>query len=740
MLKLNKFPSFIQHNIMDCGPSCLKIISKHYGRDISLNYLRKLTETNREGSSLFGLSKAAEKVGLHSVGAKVDVGTLAELPLPCIIHWRHKHFVVLYKVKKNKFYISDPESGLVKYKKEEFLSNWIGNNAKETDQGVILMVDTTKKFYDEDELQIEEETDRQTAFDFLKHYLWRYRSLLFQLLVGILLQGFFQVIFPLLTQSIVDVGIQDNNLNFIYLILLVQLMFMLGKIAVDAIKNWILLHLSTRINVSFVSDFFIKLMKLPISYFDTKLSGDLMQRIRDHDRVEVLLTSESLNIIFAVINLAVFSALLAYYNLQIFALFWIGSILFVGWIFLFIRKRKRLDHKIFELNGQEQSRVLELIGGMQEIKLHNIEEKMRWRWEYVKALLFKVKVKFLSLEQKQSVGGVSINEIKNILIIVLTAKLVIDGSITLGAMLAISYIVGQLNGPLRDLINFSHTMQNAKLSMERILDIHNKEEEESKDAQYNYVPDFDHIELKDMTYRYPGMIEPVLDNISLKLPVGKTTAIVGPSGSGKTTLMKMLLKFYEPNEGQIRVGKVDLTNITHHTWRDYCGVVMQEGFIFNNTIAFNVAVDEEYIDFERLTRACEIAQIRDFIEQKPLAYNTKIGEEGVGLSTGQKQRILIARAVYKNPEFILFDEATSALDANNEKSITENLNRFLQNKTAVIIAHRLSTVKNADNIVVLNEGQIVEQGTHDELIMKGGAYYRLVKNQLELDKQEVFAY
>jgi len=729
----NKFPVYRQLDSKDCGPTCIRIIAKYFGKEFSLNLIQNLSETTREGSSLYGMAKAAEKIGLHSTGAKVDLENLKSLPLPCVIHWNQDHFVVLYKIKKNKYYISDPEKGLLCLSELEFKTAWIGPNSQKKDMGIIMLIQTTPDFYEWD-VEDPDKISNKTSFKFLFEYIKKYRSFLIQLLIGLVVESVLLVLFPLLTQSIVDIGIKNKNLSFIYLILAIQLMFMLGKTMGEVIKSWILLHLSTRINISLVSDFFIKLMKLPIGYFDSKLTGDLMQRIKDHDRIESLLTRDSLNIIFAMFNLITFSILLAYYSMGIFALFWVGSILFVSWVFLFIKKRKILDYEMFEIRAKEESKVIELINGMQEIKLHNIEQRMRWSWEYIKARLFKAKVNFLALEQKQSVGGITINEIKNILIIVYTAQLVVNGSLSLGAMLAISYIIGQLNRPIYDIIEFVHSAQDAKLSLERISEIHNRRDEISQSQLYRKkVTPFDGIYIRDLTFRYKGTTEPVLKKITLTIPSGKTTAIVGPSGSGKTTLMKILLKFYTPNSGGVFVGQTNLDHFSHTTWRDYCGAVMQEGHIFSNTISFNIALTED-VDYDRLISAVKAAEIKEFIEAKPLAYNTKIGKEGIGLSTGQKQRILIARAIYKNPEFILFDEATSSLDANNEKKITKNLNDFFSSKTAIIIAHRLSTVKKADNIVVLDKGEIVEMGNHQELVDRKGFYFNLVKNQLELDK------
>ena len=729
---MKKFPHYKQSDKKDCGPTCLKITAKHFGKLISVQELRKLTETTRAGSSLLGLSEAAEKIGFKSLGVKISLEKLKEAPLPCILHWNKNHYVVLYKIKKGIFYVSDPAYGLLKYTQEDFIKNWIGNNANETtEEGVALLLEPTPKFYDS-KFDIEE---KSLGFSFLFKYLFRYKKLLIQLVVGLLAGSLLQLIFPFLTQSIVDVGINNQDIHFIYLILFAQLALFLGKTAVQVIRGWILLHLSARINISLVSDFFIKLMNLPISFFDTRMTGDILQRINDHKRIERILTTSSLNVLFSLMNLIIFSLVLAYYNWQIFGIFLIGSVFYFLWITIFLKKRRDLDYKRFSQVSQEQSKVIELVNGMQEIKLHNAEKQKRWSWEYLQARLFKISIEGLALEQYQNVGSEFINELKNILITVLSAKLVIDGNITLGMMLAITYIVGQLNAPIAQLIGFIRELQDAKISLERLSEIHDKEDEEPENEERIFeIPKDSNIYLNKVSFRYIGSEQLVLKGLDLEIPKNKITAIVGVSGSGKTTLMKMLLKFYEPNSGEIQLGYNNLNSISQKTWRDNCGVVMQEGYIFSDTIANNIAVGEDYVDKQKLAHAVDVANIQEFIETLPLSYNTKIGMEGVGLSTGQKQRLLIARAVYKNPNYLFFDEATSALDANNEKVIMEKLNTFFENKTVLVVAHRLSTVKNADQIVVLDKGKIVEVGNHQSLIEKKGNYYHLVKNQLELGK------
>ena len=734
-----KFPTYLQPDFKDCGPTCLRIISKYYGKTIPLQQIRNLSETTREGSSLLGLSDAAENIGFRTLGVQVDFKTLKEdVPLPCIVHWNKQHFVVVYKIEtlrqaqgdsRYKIYVSDPSYGLITYSKKEFIKSWIGENANETtEEGVALILETTPAFFKNEF----DEDESKASFSFLFKYLYKYKSLVVQLAVGLLAGSLLSLIMPFLTQSMVDVGIQNQDLNFIYLVLLAQVMMFIGRMSIEVIRSWILLHLSTRINISIISDFFIKLMKLPISFFDTRMTGDIMQRINDHHRIEQLLTSSSLNTLFSLVNLIIFSIVLLFYDYRLFLVYLVGAVLYVTWISFFLKKRKELDYKRFSQMSQEQSNVIELINGMQEIKMHNAEKQKRWGWEFLQVKLFKLQIKSLSLEQWQSVGGNFINQMKDILVSFLSAKLVLDGNLTLGMMLSVQYIIGQLNSPLLQLIDFIKQTQDAKISLERLGEIHDKDDEENKEEQYaNEIPE-KNIELQNVTFRYIGSDIPVFENLDLTIPHQKTTAIVGASGSGKTTLLKLLMKFYDPNQGDIKIGNTNLKNISPRFWREHCGVVMQDGYVFNSTIAENIAIGEDYVDKSKLKKAVEIANIKDFIEELPLSYNTKIGNEGIGLSGGQRQRLFIARAVYKSPEYIFFDEATSSLDANNEKVIMENLEHFFKGKTAIVIAHRLSTVKHADKIVVLDKGKVVEEGNHQELVALKGEYYRLVKNQLEL--------
>lgn len=742
---MKKFPNYIQADFKDCGPTCIKIISKYYGKSFNIQILRKYAETTREGSTLLMLSDAAEKIGFRTIGVKRSLLQIEEFPMPCILHWNKNHYVVLYKIYNGIYYISDPGIGLISYNQKDFLKYWIGNNAEKfTKEGVALLLEPTPNFYKLDWETDETNSIFRNPFGRLMVYTLPYKSFILQLIIGLMAGIILDLIFPFLTQSVVDVGIQNQNIHFIYLILFAQLFLFVGKMGLELIRSWILLHLSARINISLISDFFIKLMNLPISFFDVRMTGDIMQRINDHHRIEKILTTSSLSVLFSMINMLIMGGVLAYYNLTIFVVFFTGSFLYFLWVILFLKRREKLDYKRFVEVSQEQSKVIELINGMQEIKLHNAEKQKRWGWEHVQARLFKVSMKGLVLEQTQNIGSNFINEIKNIIIIFLSAKLVIDGQITLGMMLAISSIVGSLNGPITQLINFIREAQDAKISLARLSEIHEKEDEtQQEENQTQDIPENADIIINDLSFRYIGSDIPVLEHLNLTIPAHKITAIVGTSGSGKTTLMKLLLKFYEPNSGEISlttenseiassIAMTDLKNIPQKAWRSQVGAVMQEGFIFNDTIANNIAIGVDIIDKERLIYAADVANINSYIQTLPLGFNTKIGMEGVGMSTGQKQRLLIARAVYKNPEMLFFDEATSALDANNEKEIMQKLDIFFKNKTVVVIAHRLSTVMNADQIVVLEKGKIIEVGNHNELVKLKGSYYELVRNQLQL--------
>jgi len=708
------------------------MIAKFHGKNYNLQNLREKSRITREGVSLLGISDAAEEIGFRTIGVSITFEQLLkEANLPCIVHWGQNHFVVVYKISKkgDVIYVSDPAEGKLKYTKKEFLNKWISTKKDGEKRGIALLLETTPSFYE----SADDKKDK-ASFSFLFQYLNPHRKLIIQLFLGLITGSLLQLIFPFLTQSVVDFGISNQNIGFIYLVLIAQLVLYIGRTTVDFIRGWILLHISTRINISLISDFLIKLMKLPISFFDKKMTGDILQRINDHRRIEGFLTGTSLSIIFAMFNLVIFGIVLLIYSLKIFVIFLVGSILYALWIWVFMKKRRELDYKRFNELSENQSNVIQLINGMQEIKLHNSEKQKRWEWERIQARLFKVNIKSLALNQYQQAGSVFLNETKNIFISFIAAMSVINGEMTLGMMLAVQYIIGQLNSPVEQMIDFMRSAQDAKISLERLGEIHLKEDEENSDeVRIAVIPEIKDLNINDLSFSYSGgKDDQVLKNINLKIPDKKITAIVGTSGSGKTTLIKLLIGFYQAQMGEIKINDTYLSNYSIKAWRDKCGTVMQDGFIFSDSIAKNIAVSEEIVDKEKLLHAVKAANIQEFIESLPLSYNTKIGQQGIGLSQGQKQRILIARAVYKNPEFIFFDEATNALDANNEKIIMDNLDKFFKGKTAIVVAHRLSTVKNADKIVVLEKGELIEEGSHEELVKIKGAYYELVKNQLEL--------
>lgn len=733
---MRKFPLYRQHDSMQCGVTCLRMICAYWGKEYPAEYLDRLCGASREGVSLLGISETAAELGLKSVCARLTTGQLAEVELPAILHWNQNHFVVLYRISRKRggktvYHVADPGKGLRQYDGPSFEAGWIETRSRGEDKGIAMLAQPTPAFFSK---RVPGKTERR-SFTFLLGYLKRYRYYFGQVFLGLAVGSLLQLLFPFLTQAIVDLGIDHEDLGLIWLILLGQLALVTSQTALDFIQRWILLHVSMRVNISLVSDFFIKLLRLPMGFFDTRLMGDLMQRMGDHKRVEQYLTNEALTVLFSLLTFLVFGGVLLVYDPLIFAVFVAGSLLYGLWIAFFLGKRKRIDYELFEKEAENNNKTYRFITTMQEIKLQDCEQRRRWEWEDVQAGLFRVQAKSLKLRQAQEAGGILITQVKNILVTVLAATAVINGQMTLGMMLAVQYIIGQLNRPVEQLMRFIYASQDVKISLDRINEIHGQMEEEDGSESLKAYPDGEpgDLSLRRADFSYdPHAPRKTIDGVSLTIPRGKVTAIVGTSGSGKTTLVKLLLGFYPLLSGEIRVGRTPLGQLNKKWWRRQCGVVMQDGVIFSESIARNIAVDDGPIDTARLARAVEIANIKEFIQSLPLRYDTVIGPDGIGLSQGQKQRVLIARAVYKDPDYIFLDEATNALDANNEQAIVRNLDTFYKGKTVVIVAHRLSTVRHADQIIVIERGKIIETGDHQSLIDRRGAYYRLVSNQLEL--------
>jgi ATP-binding cassette subfamily B protein len=724
------------------------MVAKYYGKHFNTESIKQISGYGKEGVSLLGISEAGENMGFRTRGVQISFKQLIEdAILPCILHWNQNHFVVLLPSsdkwrRRNKITIADPAKGLCSLTQQDFLNQWISSKNEIGDGiGTALLLEPTAKFYEQ-----EDEKDNKLSWSMVIYYLKQRKWSLSQVFIALLFTSLFQLIFPFLTQSIVDTGIDTQNLQYITIVLIAQLMLVFSKTIINFIRSRLMLNISININFSLLSDFWIKLTRLPISYFDSYHTGDTLQRLGDTKNIEEFLTGSAVNSLFLLFNFVVFSGLLIMYDVRLFFIFGLGSLIYFIWVRLFLRLRRKINYQMFHLSANENNVSLQLVQGMQELKLNSAEHLKRWEWENVQASIFKLSFKSLSYSQLQEAGALFINEGKNVVITFMVAQMVVQGQLTFGAMLAIQYIVGQLNSPIEQLIGFMQHAQDAKISLERLNEIHQLQEEESisKEGQgIQYLPTQKSISFYNFSFTYPGAGNfPVLDNINLTIPEGKITAIVGVSGSGKTTLLKILLKFYEQYEGDIILGSpiqqswdlqaLKFKLISPSYWRKQCGIVMQDGYIFNDSIARNIAVGFEHPDLTRLIAACRTANILSFIESLPNGFNTKLGTDGKNISQGQKQRLLIARVVYKDPQFIFFDEATNSLDANNEKAIVENMQQFFMGRTVVIVAHRLSTVKNANNIVVLREGKIVEVGTHAELSLLKGHYFELVKNQLEL--------
>ena len=732
---MSVFPLYIQHDAMQCGIACLQMVCEYHGRKVSASEVEELCPSTAEGVSMLGMGRAAEALGLHTVSGRLSVDMLAKAPLPCILHWRQRHFVVLHRIKgrgrRLRYCVADPAKGLVEYTREELEEGWLSSRSDGEDKGIAMLLEPTPGFVHKG--HDGREGGETRSMRFLFGYVRRYRRPFLHVLAGLAIGSIIQLLLPLLTQAVVDRGIADRDIGFVWLVLAGQLMLTFSATALDFVRRWLLLHISVRINLSILSDFFTRLFGLPMAFFDTKHTGDILQRMADHDRVEQFLTGRVLSILFSAVTLLVFGCMLLSYDAVVFMVFAVFSVAYGLWITAFLRRRRVLDYERFDREAECQDKTWQMVTAMQEIKLQDCRRRRRHEWEEAQAALFGVRMKGLKLQQGEEAGGVLINSVKNILITVIAAMAVIDGRMTLGQMLAVQYIIGQLAVPVENMLGFVYSLQDVRLSLERINEIHRATPEGHDGALTAFASADRAIRVQGVTFRYDrNALHPTLHGISLDIEQGKTTAIVGASGSGKTTLLKLLLAYYPIECGQITVGGRPLADFDPQWWRSRLGVVMQDGVIFSESVARNIAVDDGEIDRDRLLAAARMARVDEFVEALPLGYDTRIGRNGMGLSAGQRQRILIARAVYKDPEYVFMDEATNSLDANNERAIVESLGEFLRGRTVLIIAHRLSTVRNADRIAVMDRGRIVECGTHEELAALRGAYYKLVKNQLEL--------
>lgn len=727
--KRGRFPFYRQRDEMDCGPTCLRMIFRHYGKTYPLPFIREKCHITNAGVSLLGMAHAAESLGMRTLAVRLPLSKLREVPLPCIAHWRQNHFVVIHKVTRTHVFVADPAYGLIRYTWAEFERAWAHSEREGELAGVLLLMEPTPSFGKTDA-----DSPKEQGWGFLWSYVRPYRRYLTQLGLGMLAGGLLGLLMPLASQALVDQGIQLRNLSFVMVMIIAQLVLFVGQLGIGFIERWLLLHIGVRLNLALLTDFLIKMTRLPLSFFERRTMGDLLQRMSDHGRVEQFLTTNTLSVVFSLFNVLVFGAALAYYNVNVFLLFLLGAILSAIWLLLFMRKRRELDFKAFAENARTQNQLVQIIEGYPDVKLARAERQLRWNWEHIQIRLFRLSARGLALEQVQSLGLLAIQQLIQIVISYWTAKAVIDGQLTLGGLVAVQYLVGQVSAPLNQLVGFIHVAQDARLAVERIGEIYQMPDEQPDDQQrLHQIPAGGDIVLDQVSYRYGAPGTPAaLENLNLHIPAGKTTAIVGTSGSGKTTLLKLLLRLYEPTGGRVLIGSVGLNHVDVQAWRKWCGAVMQDGYIFGDTLAGNIALGEESPDMERLYWAAYMANLLPVVEQLPDGLQTKVGMDGRKLSQGQQQRVLLARALYGNPAYLFLDEATSALDAENEAVIVRNLASIREGRTLVVIAHRLSTVRNADQIVVLDQGRIVESGTHTQLIVRRGAYFHLIRNQLEL--------
>lgn len=727
---MNQIRIVHQLDTMDCGPACLKMVASHYGRNYPMEYLRQEMGITREGVSLKGICIAAQKIGLQTTAYRMSMATLCEdATLPCIVHWNQNHFVVVYKIAHGKVYVADPGKGFIRYTLAEFASHWISGKNKTQAIGITLLLEPTDAFYTIPNIS----EHRGAGMTRLYKYITKYRLDIVKLLLGLSAVSGIQMLFPFLTQAIVDKGISGRDMHIIWLILLGEVALLTGSTIIDFIRRHILLRVSTQVNISLISDYFTKLMRLPIAFFDNKQTGDLLQRIEDHSRIEQFLTIHAPNLIFAFFSVTTLCIVLGIYSISILSVFAVGSMLYILWVTLFLRRRKILDYQFFEQQSNQKDQIYEMVDGMTEIKQQGCEQRKRLQWRQIQDRLFGINHRSLALNQTEEVGGICINELTNIIIVIITATAVIDGNLTLGMMLATQSVIGQLRGPLEDIMNMAYQWQDVRISLERIDEIYTMNEEETPQRHITAVKNMN-IRLEHVSFKYNRMKEAnILDDISLEIPQGRITAIVGTSGSGKTTLAKLILGQYTPLDGHIDVGDTRLEDINLAWWRQQCGVVMQDGKLFEESIAQNIALGYNEIDIPRMEYAARMANISNDIARLPMGFDTILYQGGQNLSNGQRQRLLIARAIYRMPRLFVFDEATNSLDTNNEITIVNNLQEVFQDKTVVLIAHRLSTVLHADNIVVLDNGHIAEQGTHQELIQHQGLYYKLVRNQLNIE-------
>lgn len=708
---------------MDCGPACLKIISKYYGKSFSMKYLRDQCQITREGVSMKDLSRVAESIGLRSLPLKVSCEDLVrKIPLPCIIHWNYAHFVVLYRVKGRRMYISDPQVGLITYDRDRFTYGWKKNN----ERGIILVLEPSQRFHDAQNVQSPGRLNNY--FNYLKPHV----NFLLQVFFGMLMGVGISLLFPFITQSVVDIGIETQDFDFINILLIATIVLTLSSVFSNFVQSRMMLHVADRINISMVSDFIQKTLRLPVTFYERKMTSDILNRINDHGRIQQFVLHSFLGIIIAGLSFLVYAAILATYQITLFAFFLGGTILYVLWILLFLQKRRTLDYQFFDSNIYNQNEIIQIAENSTEIKINNLEQKKRWDWEKSRFEIYDLNIKLLNLSQIQNIGTAIIDRLKNVFITFFAAKAVINGQMSLGMMLSAQYIIGQMNGPVGRLIGFIQSYQDARISLERVGEVVHEEAEESRVEGFEVaMPNDRTIRLKGLSFRYHSGSPYILKDLDLEIPHGKMTAIVGPSGSGKSTLMKILLRLYQNYEGEIEIGNANFKAIDLHRWRSSCGAVLQEGKIFNDSILHNIVLDADNIDPDRLKAVIRQANLQAFIDALPQKLYSLIGQGGNGISGGQKQRILIARALYKDPEFLFFDEATNALDTKNEREITRQLRETFDGKTSIVIAHRLSTVRSADQIVVLDRGHIVERGDHAALVHKKGTYFNLISNQIK---------